>query len=90
MSNQKQLDLLLSLFHKKQFSLFDEEAKQLLESPLHPLIRAKVLSWYAQSQQQQHKRTEAIESYKQAIVSAKNAGDKEGTQTLQEQYNLQF
>ena len=88
MSHTNQLELLLSLFHKQQFSLFDEEAKQMLEQPLHPLIRAKVLSWYAQSLQQQHKRTQAIESYKQAMEAAQAAGDNEGVQTLEEQYKV--
>ena len=86
MSNQTQLEILLSLFHKQQFSLFDEEAKQLLENPLHPLIKAKVLSWYAQSQQQQHKLSQAITGYEQAIQAAKDAEDYDGVQTLEEQY----
>ena len=86
MSHTNQLEHLLSLFHKQQFSLFDEEAKQLLDKPLHPLVRAKVLSWYAQSQLQQHKRLEAIEAYKQAIQEAKTAEDNEGVLTLKEQY----
>ena len=88
MSHANQLELLLSLFHKQQFSLFDEEAKQMLEKPLHPLVQAKVLSWYAQSLQQQHKLSEAIESYQKAIQAAKIAGDNEGMQTLKEQYKI--
>ena len=86
MSNQNQLDFLLSLFHKQQFSLFDEEAKQMLEKPLHPLIQAKVLSWFAQSKQEQNKLSEAIIYYEQAIEAAKKAEDHEGVHTLHSQY----
>lgn len=86
MTNNDRLDTLLSLFQKQQFSLFDEEAKQILAQPLHPLLKARVLSWYAQSKQQQHHLSEAIFLYEQAIETAKEAGDPEGIRTLEEQY----
>ena len=88
MSHTNQLEHLLSLFHKQQFSLFDEEAKQILEKPLHPLVRAKVLSWYAQSLLQQHNLLEAMTAYEQAIQEATKAGDNEGVLTLREQYTI--
>ena len=86
MTNTNRLDFLLSLFQKKQFSLFDEEALQILAQPLHPLLHAKVLSWYAQSQQQQNNLSDAIHIYEQAIQAAQNAGDDEGALMLKEQH----
>ena len=60
----------------------------MLEKSLHPLIQAKVLSWFAQSQQKQNKLSAAIDSYEKAIQAAKNAEDNEGVQTLEEQHKI--
>ena len=84
---QKRLDHLIQLFHNAQFSLFDSEAALLLETDPPLRIRAKILGWCAQSQQQQHQIQRAIAFYEKAIQVAKEAGDYDGVDAFRKEQN---
>ena len=85
---QKRLDQLLLFFQKSQFSIFDTEANLLLQSNPPPRIKAKILGWCAQSQQQQRQLQNAIDLYSQAIQTAKEAGDHDGVEAFQAEKSM--
>lgn len=82
------LDRLLSLFHTRQFTIFDEEAQHILQSNPPDILRIKILGWCAQSKAEQHHREEALLLYDQAIELAEQIHDLDGKQALSEQKNI--
>ena len=91
--SKERLDHLLSLFYRGQYLAFDQELDVLLHANPPPDIRAKLLSWSAQSFEKQHMPAEALLRYQEAKAICRDANAiaefEEAIHRLQEQLQVQ-
>ena len=72
--SKEHLDQALSLYFRGQYAAFEQEVVYLLASQPPPTIKARLLSWSAQSFEKQQKPEEARARYIQAIEAMQQCG----------------